>query len=160
LRERPGDIAALAAHFAAKHARANGHKVPELDPVALARLQAHHWRGNARELENCLHRAVLLCQGERITPAEIVLGGRAEPPVESRTDSTRAGGAAPVGRSLAEVECHLILDTLGHTFGNRTHAATMLGISIRTLRNKLKQYSEAGLAIPASTAPASAGGAG
>ncbi len=159
LRERPGDIAALAAHFAAKHARSNGRPVPALEPAALARLQAHHWRGNARELENCMHRAVLLCQSERIGPAEIILGGRAEPVADARPDGSRAGAAAPVGRSLAEVERDLILDTLGHTFGNRTHAATMLGISIRTLRNKLKQYGEAGLSIPAPTGPAAAGDA-
>ena len=152
LRERPGDIQALAAHFAKKHAIANGRPVPVLDRAALDRLEAHHWRGNARELENCIHRAVLLSQGERITAAEIVLGGRIEPETQPMV---RNGGTTPVGRSLAEVERDLILDTLGHTFGNRTHAATMLGISIRTLRNKLRQYGEAGLPIPASTAPAS-----
>jgi DNA-binding protein Fis len=54
-----------------------------------------------------------------------------------------------VGLTVAEVEQHLIIDTLNHCFGNRTHAATILGISIRTLRNKLKEYSEAGVAVPA-----------
>jgi DNA-binding NtrC family response regulator len=56
--------------------------------------------------------------------------------------------AAAIGRSLADVERDLIIDTLRHTLGNRTHAATILGISIRTLRNKLKQYGEAGRAVP------------
>lgn len=60
-------------------------------------------------------------------------------------------GAAPnlVGRTVADVERDLIIDTLKHCLGNRTHAATILGISIRTLRNKLKQYSDEGMAVPA-----------
>jgi len=53
-----------------------------------------------------------------------------------------------VGRTVADVERHLIIDTLRHTLGNRTHAATILGISIRTLRNKLKLYSDQGMPVP------------
>ena len=149
LRERPGDIEALARHFATKHATANGREIAGIEPAALARLKAHHWRGNARELENCLHRAVLLSRDGRIGPAEIVLDGRAAPSVAPGSGAGHPSAAAVAGRSLAEVERDLILDTLGHTLGNRTHAATMLGISIRTLRNKLRQYSEAGHAVPA-----------
>ena len=60
-----------------------------------------------------------------------------------------AAARAFVGQTVAQVEQQLIIDTLGHCFGNRTHAANILGISIRTLRNKLKEYSEAGVAVPA-----------
>jgi len=144
LRQRPGDIAPLARHFVAKYAAVNG--VPEraLGEDALARLRTHAWKGNVRELENCIHRAVLLAVGDVIGPEAIVLQTRAT------TDARAAASASGplVGRTVADVERDLILETLQHTLGNRTHAATILGISIRTLRNKLKQYGEEGVAIP------------
>jgi len=144
LRERPADLAPLARHFAIRYAEANGLPRRPLDAAAIARLERHGWKGNVRELENCLHRAVLLASGETIGPEAIVLpggpAGRAEP---------GAASSGPlVGRTVAEVERHLILDTLEHTLGNRTHAATILGISIRTLRNKLRQYGDEGVRIP------------
>ncbi|MEX2009594.1 MAG: sigma-54 dependent transcriptional regulator [Dongiaceae bacterium] len=154
LRDRPNDIAILAEHFVNKYAEANGVPVPDLSAAVHAMLRSHQWRGNVRELENTMHRAVLLVQGPTLEPEAILLtGGRgfpvaaaggpgvAEPPSVSPT-------APLVGRTVAAVERDLIIDTLSHCFGNRTHAATVLGISIRTLRNKLKQYSEAGLAVP------------
>ncbi len=146
LRERPADIGPLAAFFARRYAAANGRPSLALEPAALRRLETHPWRGNVRELENCLHRAVLLARGETITAADIVLGGKAE--TAARAAATTTGPAA-VGRSLAEVERDLIIDTLRHTHGNRTHAATVLGISIRTLRNKLRAYGDAGIPVPA-----------
>ena len=167
LRERLADIAPLASFFVRQHSVANGRPALPLEPAALARLEAHAWRGNVRELDNCVHRAVLLAKGDAISAADIVLGGRPEAPTPTpaaslgRAAEGRFGGdsAAPtaVGRSLADVERDLIIDTLGHTAGNRTHAATILGISIRTLRNKLKQYDDAGVAVPA---PATAGASG
>ncbi len=144
LRERPGDIAALARHFARKHAIANGLPERPLTAEALARLRAHHWRGNVRELENCIHRAVLLAAGEVIDAAAIDL--RAPP--AAATAGPVPGNPPAVGRTVAEMERDLILQTLQHTLGNRTRAASILGISIRTLRNRLRQYSEAGLAVP------------
>ena len=141
LRERPQDIAALARHLAAKLARANGLPERPLGESAIARLRALPWRGNVRELENCIHRAVVLAGGPTIEAADIEPGGRAARP---------QGEPAPalVGRTLAEVERLLIVDTLRHTLGNRTHAASILGISIRTLRNKLREYGDAGHAVP------------
>jgi DNA-binding NtrC family response regulator len=159
LRARPGDIPALAEHFVRKYADANGVPAPKLSDAALDMLRGHHWRGNVRELENTMHRAVLLCQGTTLEPDAILLtGGRGIPVDATRpaADSapaagagTDANGTAPlVGRTVADVERDLIIDTLSHCLGNRTHAANILGISIRTLRNKLKQYSEEGLSIP------------
>jgi len=156
LRQRPTDIEPLASHFAAKHAIANGKQVPRLDPDALERLRAHLWRGNVRELENCLHRAVLLARGETITASDIVLTGR--PDATGRQPGPGDTSEARVGRSLADVERDLIIDTLHHTMGNRTHAATILGISIRTLRNKLKQYGDEGVPVPAPSAAIGAAG--
>jgi len=139
LRERPADIAPLARHFARKYALSN--RLPErpVSATALRHLESHAWRGNVRELENCLHRAVLLATGNEIGPEVIVFqtGPAGVPPAEPL-----------VGRTVAEVERDLILRTLRHTQGNRTIAAAILGISIRTLRNKLRQYGEEGEPIP------------
>ncbi|WP_119459827.1 sigma-54-dependent transcriptional regulator [Rhodospirillaceae bacterium SYSU D60014] len=168
LRARPQDIPALAEHFVAKYADANGVPTPRLSDEALRVLRAHHWRGNVRELENTMHRAVLLQRGSEIGPEAIqLIGGRgfqADAAEEARRlpptvdadespDGDPSDGAGStvhlVGRTVAEVERELIIDTLNHCLGNRTHAANILGISIRTLRNKLKQYNEEGLAVPA-----------
>jgi len=159
LRERPQDIPVLAQHFAAKYSEANGLPTLEVTPAAMERLRAHHWRGNVRELENTLHRAVLLAQDGRIGPEAIMLTGQslnAHQQTAARTAETAGGGDGEpgseakklVGRTVADVEKGLILDTLEHCLGNRTHAANILGISIRTLRNKLKQYSEDGAPVP------------
>jgi len=160
LRERPGDIAPLAEYFARKYADVNGMPFRPLSAAALALLEGHSWRGNVRELENTLHRAVLLASGEVIGAEAIELGG----PAEARQMMNAAVAAAPrtpaappvsgdgvaslVGRTVGDVERDLILETLTHCLGNRTHAATILGISIRTLRNKLREYSDAGLRVP------------
>ncbi len=143
LRERLDDLAPLGAHFARKYAHANGVPARPLSELAVARLRQHPWRGNVRELENCIHRAVLLASGDVIGPEAVLL--QAGPPGRGREP---AGALALVGRTVAAVERDLILETLQHTLGNRTHAATILGISIRTLRNKLRQYGGEGLPIP------------
>jgi DNA-binding NtrC family response regulator len=141
LRARPGDIAPLARHFAAKYARANGLPHRELSEAALARLRQAPWKGNVRELENCLHRAVLVASGPTIEAEAIRLG----PPRHGPAEPAERGR---FGQTVAEVERDLILETLQHTLGNRTHAAKILGISIRTLRNKLRQYGDEGIAVP------------
>ncbi|MBP7253843.1 MAG: sigma-54-dependent Fis family transcriptional regulator [Alphaproteobacteria bacterium] len=156
LRERPADIVPLAAHFAEKYAMANGLAPKTLSPETVAALAAHHWRGNVREMENTMHRAVLLARGNVITLDAVMLSGQSFAPdgVVSSTAAAAAGGKTVpmVGRTVADVERDLIIDTLQHTLGNRTHAANILGISIRTLRNKLKQYSEEGVPVPAAAA--------
>jgi DNA-binding NtrC family response regulator len=110
-------------------------------------LERHSWRGNVRELENTMHRAVLLAHGREIGPEAMMLApGR--PAAEDAADSGIGGRLGLVGRTVADVERDLILETLQHCLGNRTHAANILGISIRTLRNKLQQYRQEGVAIP------------
>jgi DNA-binding NtrC family response regulator len=125
-------------------------------------LRAHEWRGNVRELENTMHRAVLLAQDSVIEPGAIMLtGGRGIPvsalqpqvaaaavPANAKAAAASGVTSALVGRTVAAVERDLIIDTLQHCLGNRTHAANILGISIRTLRNKLKQYNEEGVPVP------------
>jgi DNA-binding NtrC family response regulator len=151
LRQRPADIDMLATHFARKYAQANALPDRPLSNAALAMLRAHAWPGNVRELENTLHRAVLLAQGDDIGPDAVLIEGVAPPaPGGSPESATEGGGTGRlVGRTVADVERDLIIDTLRHCLGNRTHAATILGISIRTLRNKLRQYTDEGIAVPA-----------
>jgi two-component system, response regulator FlrC len=143
LRERTGDIEALAEHFARLYADTNGLPRRLIAREALQRLATHQWRGNVREPENTIHRAVLLAGGDEIEAVDIEVSGNGRTP--------RAAAAAQdhfVGRRMDDMERELILQTLSHTLGNRTHAATMLGISIRALRNKLKDYAQAGVAVP------------
>ena len=117
-------------------------------------LLAHSWPGNVRELENAIHRAVLIAKENEIEPAAFSLNGRSSeassdaPEADIETLDDQAGTTHLVGRTVADVERDLILDTLSHCFGNRTRTASILGISIRTLRNKLKQYSAEGVAVP------------
>ena len=145
LAERPRDIPVLARHFADKYAQANALERKEISPEAMRALLGHRWQGNVRELENTVHRAVLLATGSRIEADAIVLSG--SPSAE--TINGAGGNGASIGRTVADVERDLIIDTLRHCFGNRTHAATILGISIRTLRNKLRQYLDEGVPVPA-----------
>ena len=162
LRDRPQDIEPLAQHFLTKYAEANGMPTPALGPDIRELLQNHFWRGNVRELENTMHRAVLLAQDGVITVDSLLLTGTSLGPPgveEAARTNTAAAPAQPqaaagngartlVGNTVADVERDLILDTLQHCLGNRTHAANILGISIRTLRNKLKLYSQGGIAVP------------
>jgi two-component system response regulator FlrC len=141
LRDRPGDIPALSDHFARKYAEVNGLPHRPVSQAAILRLTAHTWRGNVRELENTIHRAVLLADGKEIGVDAVELG----PPAAN----VQTGGIAGlVGRRMDEVERDLIIETVGRTLGNRTHAATILGISIRALRNKLKDYAAQGMPVP------------
>jgi DNA-binding NtrC family response regulator len=160
LRERPADILELAQHFARKYADANGVPVRPISADARRVLTTNRWQGNVRELENTMHRSVLMAQGDEIGADAILTpdGDRLDraktaPAVAHATFAAEQVTRALVGRTVADVERDLILETLKHCLGNRTHAANILGISIRTLRNKLNEYADGGLPIT----PAGAG---
>jgi two-component system, response regulator FlrC len=154
LRERPADVLELAQHFIKKYSDANGVAVRPLSPEARRTLVLNRWPGNVRELENTIHRAVLLATGDEIgadgiltpegTRLDQVKGPAA---VVHATMAAEAVTRALVGRTVADVERDLILETLRHCLGNRTHASNILGISIRTLRNKLNEYADEGVPI-------------
>jgi two-component system, response regulator FlrC len=155
LKERPKDIPVLSKYFVLKYAEANDVSPLPITPEAEAVLLQHRWPGNVRELENIIHRAVLMSQGDSITPDAIIISGQPGAPGNANTAGSLVlenGDERPtrelVGQTVADVERDLIIDTLQHCLGNRTHAATILGISIRTLRNKLKQYSVEGHTVP------------
>ncbi|HTY78998.1 MAG TPA: sigma-54 dependent transcriptional regulator [Candidatus Bathyarchaeia archaeon] len=130
LRERAGDLPLLCRHFLRKYAEATGSPAETLSPEAMERLLAHSWPGNIRELENAIQRAVILASGREIE-AEHVLAEASfapAPPLEA------------AGRTVMEHEKELILSTLKRLNGNRTHTAKALGISVRTIRNRLREY--------------------
>jgi DNA-binding NtrC family response regulator len=160
LRERMEDVPLLGKFFAEKYNDSNGLPPRPLAEAALQKMGSYHWPGNVRELENTMHRAVLMAQGNEIGAEAILLSTSLRPPREEEvieeddmTEESRRN--EQVGRTVASVEKELILDTLDYCLGNRTHAANILGISIRTLRNKLKQYGDEGASIP--SAPGASG---
>ncbi len=158
LRERPRDLLTLAEYFVNKYATANGF-TRHLSGAARERVQSAAWLGNVRELENAMHRAVILARGNEISVDDLrtpdgrpvqanALDATAERAVNA-AEAAIKGATIRVGQTVAEVEQDLILSTLDHCLGNRTHAANILGISIRTLRNKLRAYQDAGIEVAA-----------
>ena len=146
LRERPQDIIALAGHFATYFSELNGLPKRTFSPDAKRALLSNSWKGNVRELENVVHRAVLISRSDEIGNESIILQDSTGNMPFGQDLTTKAAQTAEamtrglVGRTVSDVEKHLIIDTLDHCLGNRTHAAKILGISIRTLRNKLNEY--------------------
>jgi DNA-binding NtrC family response regulator len=155
LRERPADVIELADYFIKKYAAANGVPARPLSQDARRTLTLDYWPGNVRELENTMHRAVLMARGDEIGPEAILTPDgtridqqRSAPAVAHAAFAAEQVSRGLVGRTVAQVERDLILETLKHCLGNRTHAANVLGISIRTLRNKLNEYSADGVPVP------------
>ncbi len=142
LRDRISDIPLLAEHFIKKIAARNHQEPVKLSSEALSQLLAWPWKGNVRELENTMERACLLASLDGIILPEHL--GFVDPikkePIVHNGSANRSEKT-----TLWEVERDLILETLEKMGGNRTHAAKRLGISIRTMRNKLKEYRSAGL---------------
>jgi DNA-binding NtrC family response regulator len=142
LRTRPRDVDLLARFFVDVSAHLNG-KVPKrLSEEAIQKLLTWNWPGNVRELENVIERAVLTSKGVEITNEEISISGFElhQPPAGSAQSTAEFSP----GMTISEAEKRLIMKTLEYTNQNRTRAAHMLGISIRTLRNKLHEYGAMG----------------
>jgi two-component system, NtrC family, response regulator AtoC len=142
LRERPGDIQQLAEHFLDQFCQEHGKVVKRLSPEALELLSRFPWPGNVRELRNVMESVVVFHQGEVVQPADL--------PVEVRESSALAAPGAPVQpaagepRTMADIERQAILETLARTGGHRARAADVLGIGLRTLQRKLKEYKDEG----------------
>jgi transcriptional regulator with PAS, ATPase and Fis domain len=137
LRERMEDIPLLAQHFIEKHSKANGKEVKGIADETVALLKKYQWRGNIREMENIIERAVLLCQGETILPSNLFM--------DEDSESQTGANDKPLSNfrgTIYQMEKELIQQTLVEVDGNKTRAAEALGISIRTLRNKLTEYRE------------------
>ena len=135
LRYRPKDIEQLSQHFVDQSCVENGLPSKRLTVEAMQTLLEYPWPGNVRELKNSIERSVLLCQGLSLRPQDLLLNDLGE------YGNLTLDQLKP-GMTVAEAEKRLIIKTLEHTKQNRTHAARMLGISIRTLRNKINEYKE------------------
>lgn len=146
LRERPDDIEALATHFAERFARLNGFDIRPVTAKALGVLKDQHWSANVQELEHVMLRAVILARGADIGPEHLTNADGTPLKTEAKAIKAQASSGL-VGRTMAEVERDLILQTLQHCGGNRTSASSILGISVRTMRNKIKSFVEAGIPI-------------
>ena len=133
LRERFEDIPLLVEHFIQKHHDSSTKPLPWFTPTAMEKMMQWSWPGNVRELENTVERALLMCDKESVDAEWLML----DEPSES---VVAASGDTFVGMTVRDLEERLIFQTLKHVNHNRTHAAEMLGISIRTLRNKLREY--------------------
>jgi two-component system response regulator FlrC len=141
LRERPDDIKELCRYFIEKYNKIDGKNVKGLTEQAQKKLLGLFFHGNVRELENIIRRGMLICSGELIDAADIVTAEEfSENEVSSSKPEHVAEDFSP--KPLKEVEKEIIFRTLEETEGNRTHAAELLGISVRTLRNKLNSYRE------------------
>lgn len=146
LRERQEDISVLAEHFIEKHGRSYARAVRKILPETLTCLQNYPWPGNVRELENVLIHALLFAEGNGILPTDLpeeILAfqkPRVRLPEETSMSENRSIVTVPLGASLKVVEEAFIRDTLAWQGGNRTKTAEILGISIRTLQNRLKDY--------------------
>lgn len=136
LKERPQDIPALAAHFLVKYAKENAKEVERFEDAAISALCAYSWRGNVRELENIVERAVVMSDGPELLlrhlPAEL-----------ARTDGDSSAAPRIPGASLEEIERFAILETLASMGGSTTEAAKVLGISVRKIQYRLQEYAEA-----------------
>jgi DNA-binding NtrC family response regulator len=143
LRRRKEDIPLLAQHLTTILAERHGRPARFLSPAAVEALQSHHWPGNVRELRNVIERAVIICSGEAIERHHL-----APYPLDQRARARDQDTLTlPIGTPIEEVERQMILRTLKKTENNKTRAAELLQISLKTLHNKLRSYRERGLLV-------------
>jgi DNA-binding NtrC family response regulator len=145
LRARKDDIVLLGDYFLDKYSSLNGLPRPCLSQEAIAFMEQYDWPGNVRELENVIERSVLICGGNVVRPEHLCLDDMDDISTEihrsyEEPDTTAVCGAKPL--TLRESEKRLIFDTLKRVRGNKTKASEILGVSVRTIRNKLNEYKE------------------
>ncbi len=153
LRERIADVEILSRDLIGKYSAKNSKNIVGLTQDALSFLQSHTWPGNVRELENVIERAVITTLGDQLTVQDIFIENRQSP--ESSLSSSEnvllAEGVIEKnwmpGKTLDDIERHVIIEALSYHRGNRTHTAKALGISIRTLRNKIADYKRLGIHV-------------
>ncbi len=142
LRERPGDIPPLLEHFLDLFCKEHGKPSKRVSPEAMELLTRYAWPGNVRELRNVVESVIVFHQGELIEPSDLPPELRVAPAI-SDPGSTVQPAAGDV-RTMADIERQAILETLARTGGHRAKAADILGIGLRTLQRKLKEYKDEG----------------
>lgn len=147
LRERLGDVRLISVELMRKYAEKNGKNLGGFAADALTLLESHAWPGNIRELENVIERAVITSQGATVLCADICIQRRDDSSADSEGNTDRSEKNWTPGRTLDDVERTVILEALTYHQGNRTHTAKALGISIRTLRNKIADYRRLGIRV-------------
>jgi transcriptional regulator with PAS, ATPase and Fis domain len=135
LRERTDDIQVLAEHFIEKHTKDLDKNISHIAKETVALLKKYSWPGNVRELENIMERAILMCQENTLLPSHLFFD-------EEDIHNEKPNPTANLSGTIHDMEKELILQTLAEVNDNKTKAADNLGISIRTLRNKLAYYKE------------------
>jgi transcriptional regulator with PAS, ATPase and Fis domain len=143
LRDRPKDIELLGNYFLSECGKTFGKDGLHFAPDAVEKLMTYQWPGNVRELQNVIQRAAIMATDATITAKNVPIEG------ERKESSFEWVDALPVGQTLRLVETHFILETLKIHSGNRTHAAKTLGISLRTLRNKINEFTALGYEVMA-----------
>lgn len=146
LRDRIGDVQIIAQHYIGVYAQKNGKSVSGISDAALSLLNSYDWPGNVRELENVMERSVITCSGLILSDKDIVIERQNLNSGETNGVDSNPLNWSP-GRTLDDIERTVILEALHYHQGNRTHTAKALGISIRTLRNKLADYRMMGLRV-------------
>ena len=150
LRDRREDIPALAEHFLRRFAAQQGSRVASFSAEALEELRRYAWPGNVRELENVVQRLVVRDPGPAVRPSDLAGHLQAAGCIAAEGSEDAAGLVQSlVGRSLADIERDVILNTLAATGGNKSEAARILGVTARTLSNKMKLYRELGVVTEA-----------
>lgn len=145
LRERPKDIEILIRHFLKKFSKQYRNQELTISADAMTNLIRYPWPGNVRELQNVIQRAVLMAQSSMLTSDDFNLETKS---VNADLDWVRH---LPIGQKMRTVETHFIIETLREHNGNRTHSAKTLGISLRTLRNKINEFVNEGFEVPQPT---------
>jgi len=145
LKERKEDIPLLIEHFIRKYSAENQKQIDGISPRAVEMLMSYDWPGNVRELENAIERAIVICKGRLLEPEHFILFRELQ--MSSGKDSPAGETILQKSLRLRDMERELILRVLREQGGNRTRAAEVLGISVRTLRNKLREYRQEGCIV-------------
>lgn len=145
LRERIGDVKILSSHFMKHYSNKNSKAIDGMSPEAISLLESHNWPGNIRELENVVERAVITCKESIIEARDIFIDQSHNPTFNQDEGSSVMDRNWAPGKTLDDIERDVIIEALKYHSGNRTHTALALGISIRTLRNKIADYRRLGI---------------
>ncbi|MGE0616299.1 MAG: sigma-54 interaction domain-containing protein [Bacteriovoracia bacterium] len=147
LRDRIGDVKNLAEYFVGQYSQKNGRPALPFSPEALAKLEAYAWPGNIRELANVIERSIITAKDASIGHGDIMIEYREDAAGLAAGEEGSESYSWNPGQTLNDIERSVILEALQYHNGNRTHTARALGISIRTLRNKLSDYRKIGIQV-------------